>query len=57
MVEPISAATLATLAFLTQLAQTQPGKKFIESVVGKLGEKTLGGGLGLMSKLKTLIVR
>ena len=55
MVEPISAASIATLAFLTQLAQTELGKKFIESVVGKLGEKTLEGGLGLMNKLKALI--
>ncbi|MBW4528504.1 MAG: hypothetical protein KME18_25610 [Phormidium tanganyikae FI6-MK23] len=56
MAEPISAVSIATLAFLTQLAQTELGKKFIESAVGKLGEKTLEGGLGLIHKLKGLII-
>ena len=56
MVEPISTTSISTLAFMTQLAQTELGKQFIESVVGKFGEKTLEGGIGLMSKLKALIV-
>jgi hypothetical protein len=57
MTEPFSALFITGLAFLTSFAQSEPGKKFIESIIGKLGEKVLEGGLEKIHQLRQLIVQ
>jgi hypothetical protein len=55
-VEPISVLGIAVLAFLNGFVKSELGKKFIESIVGKLGEKTLEAGLERGGELKRKIV-
>ncbi|MCY6494592.1 hypothetical protein [Leptolyngbya sp. GGD] len=57
MADPFSALGIAALAFLSHFAQSDPGKKFIESIVGKLGEKTLETGLKKSDELKAIVVK
>lgn len=57
MPEPVSALGIAAFAFLSHFVQTEPGKKFIESIVGKLGEKTLEAGLKKANELKQKVVK
>ena len=57
MPEPLSALGIAAFAFLNHFVQTEPGKKFIESIVGKLGEKTLEAGLKKAGELKQKVVK
>lgn len=57
MTDPFSALGIAALAFLGHFAQSEPGKKFIESIVGKLGEKTLEAGLKKADELKAIVVK
>lgn len=54
--EPISVLGIAVLAFLNGFVKSELGKKFIESIVGKLGEKTLEAGLERGGELKRKIV-
>ena len=56
MADPLSALGIAAFAFLNGFMQSDQGKKFIESIVGKLGEKTLEAGLGKAGELKRKIV-
>jgi hypothetical protein len=56
MADQLSAIAIATFAFLNHLAQTDGGKKFVESIVGELGKKTLDAGLGKAGELKRKIV-
>lgn len=55
MSDPISTLTIAAFAFLSSVAQSEPGKKYIESIVGKFGEKTLEAGLGKIGELRRMI--
>lgn len=55
MVDPISALGIAAFAFLNGFVQSEPGKKFVEGIVGKLGEKTLEAGLEKGGELKRKI--
>jgi hypothetical protein len=57
MADPLSALGIAAFAFLSHFAQSEPGKKFIESIVGKLGEKTLEAGLQKANQLKQVVVK
>lgn len=57
MTEPFSALGIAAFAFLSHFAQSEPGKKFIESIVGKLGEKMLEAGLKKAGELKSIVVK
>lgn len=55
MPDPLSALAIAAFAFVSHFVQTEPGKKFIESIVGKLGEKTVEAGLHQIGELKRKI--
>lgn len=57
MADPFSALGIAAFAFLSHFAKSEAGKKFIESIVGKLGEKTLEAGLKKAGELKAIIVK
>jgi hypothetical protein len=57
MSDPFSALGIAAFAFLSHFAQSEPGKKFIESIVGKLGEKTLETGLQKAGELKAIVIK
>ncbi|MBD1846353.1 hypothetical protein H6F89_23610 [Cyanobacteria bacterium FACHB-63] len=57
MADPFSALGIAAFAFLSHFAQSEAGKKFIESIVGKLGEKTLEAGLQKAVELKAIVVK
>ncbi|KAM3102461.1 hypothetical protein ACKFKF_03680 [Phormidesmis sp. 146-12] len=57
MADPLSAIGIAAFAFLSHFAQSEPGKKFIESIVGKLGEKTLEAGLKKADGLKSIVIK
>ncbi len=57
MADPFSALGIAAFAFLNGFMQSDQGKKFIESIVGKLGEKTLEAGLKKADELKQKVVQ
>ena len=54
MLDPASAATIVGLALLPVL-KSDAGKKLVESVVGKLGEKLTEGMLKKMDELRQMI--
>jgi hypothetical protein len=56
MVDPLSSLGIAAVAFLSGFVQSETGKKFIEGIIGKLGEKVLDAGLEKTNQLRRLIV-
>jgi hypothetical protein len=55
MAEPFSATFIAALALLNTFRQTETGKKFIEGIVGHLGENVLDTSLEKINELRKLI--
>lgn len=55
MTDPFSALGISALAFGHSFLQSETGKKFIESIVGKLGETVAISGLEKITQLRQAI--
>lgn len=55
MADPLSALGMVALAFGSSFLQSEAGKKFIESIVGKLGETIAASGLEKANELRRAI--